>query len=96
MLTSQGHNCDTVTLRWRSPMPNPTASQAPNPQEQVTGIIVLETRFQGFNCPQPFLISTIYSEFNSGAWLYDLEVFKPTCSSNKRVAGKFVPLVSLL
>ncbi|KAK5116638.1 hypothetical protein LTR62_007312 [Meristemomyces frigidus] len=75
------HNCDTVTLRWKGPQPNPGPG-APSPQAPVTGIIVLETQFQGFNCPQPFLINTVYSEFNSAAWLYDLNVFMPNCSSS--------------
>ncbi|TKA73889.1 hypothetical protein B0A55_03786 [Friedmanniomyces simplex] len=75
------HNCDTVSLRWRSSEPNPGPGPAPAVQEQVTGIVVLETTFNGWQSAQQFLINTIYSEFNSGAWLYDLEVFKPTCSS---------------
>ncbi|KAK0851969.1 25S rRNA (adenine2142-N1)-methyltransferase [Friedmanniomyces endolithicus] len=71
------HNCETVTLRWRSPMPNPGPGPAPAVQEQVTGIVVLETVWNGWQSAQQFLINTIYSEFNSGAWLYDLEIFKP-------------------
>ncbi|KAK5702149.1 hypothetical protein LTR17_022576 [Elasticomyces elasticus] len=73
------HNCDVVTLRWRGPMPNPDAASAPNPQTQVIGIIVLETKFNGYANAQPFLIQTVYSEFNSGSWLYDLGVFVPNC-----------------
>jgi len=62
------HSCDTVTLRWMSAM---------TPQN-VTGIIVLETQYQN----NTWLINTVYSEFNSGAWLVDLGVFKPTnCSA---------------
>ncbi|TKA75697.1 hypothetical protein B0A55_03175 [Friedmanniomyces simplex] len=75
------HNCDVVTLRWRGPMPNPNAASAPNPQTQVIGIIVLETKFNGYANAEPFLIQTVYSEFNSGSWLYDLGVFKPNCTS---------------
>ncbi|KAK5119959.1 hypothetical protein LTR85_007035 [Meristemomyces frigidus] len=75
------HNCDTVTLRWRSSTPNPGPA-APATQEQVTGIVVLETKFNGWQSAQPFLIQSIFSEFNSGAWLYDLEVLKPSnCSA---------------
>lgn len=62
------HNCETVTLRWMSAM---TPSN-------VTGIIVMETTKSNGT----WLINTVYSEFNSGAWLVDLGVFKPTnCSA---------------
>lgn len=68
------YNCDTVTLRWRSVSPGFV-----QPEEQVTGIIVLETTCGGGGRgEEPFLIETVYSEFNSGAWLYDLGIFKPT------------------
>ncbi|KAF2763619.1 hypothetical protein EJ03DRAFT_356493 [Teratosphaeria nubilosa] len=76
------HNCETVTLRWEGPMPNPDPSTAPAIQEAVRGIIVLETTFEGWDAPEPFKINTSYSEFNSGAWLVDLGVFVPqNCSS---------------
>ena len=65
------HNCKAVTLRWRSSAPGFV-----QPEEQVTGIIVLETSYVGGD--EPFLIDTVYSEFNSGAWLYDLGIFVPT------------------
>ncbi|KAL5372254.1 hypothetical protein DPSP01_013650 [Paraphaeosphaeria sporulosa] len=65
------YNCNTVTLRWRSVAPGFV-----QPEQQVTGLIVLETtRSKG---EEPFLIQTVYSEFNSGAWLYDLGIFVPT------------------
>ncbi|KAF2439321.1 hypothetical protein P171DRAFT_421809 [Karstenula rhodostoma CBS 690.94] len=64
------YNCDTITVRWRSVAPGFV-----QPEEQVTGIIVLETtRSKG---EEPFVIQTVYSEFNSGAWLYDLGIFIP-------------------
>jgi hypothetical protein len=45
----------------------------------ITGIIVLET-VRGND--GVWLINTVYSEFNSGAWLVDLGVFKPqNCSA---------------
>ncbi|CAK3955362.1 Hypothetical predicted protein [Lecanosticta acicola] len=65
------HTCDAVTLRWVS-------SGTGQEPEQVTGIIVLETVYQSGT----WLIQTVYSEFNSGAWLVNLGVFKPSnCSS---------------
>jgi hypothetical protein len=46
----------------------------------ITGIIVLETTQPDGNAP--WLINTVYSEFNSGAWLVDLGIFKPqNCSA---------------
>ncbi|TKA38224.1 hypothetical protein B0A54_09164 [Friedmanniomyces endolithicus] len=80
------HNCESVTVRWRLPMPNPVATAAPAVQEEVTGIAVLETVWNGWRSPQQFLINMIYSEFNSGAWLYDLEIFKPAnCAAARRM-----------
>ena len=68
------HNCDTVTMRWRSTSPGFV-----QPEEQVVGIVVMETVYSGGE--EPYLIDTVYSEFNSGAWLYDLGVFVPSCNS---------------
>ncbi|KAF2859724.1 hypothetical protein K470DRAFT_258575 [Piedraia hortae CBS 480.64] len=63
--------CDgPVVIRWRS-------TQEP---EIITGNIVLETKRSG-DYGEPWLIKTVYSEFNSGAWLVNLGVFKPTCNS---------------
>jgi len=72
------YNCDTVFLRWR------TTLNFTNPApEFVTGIIVLETTAAPGNA-QPWLINTVYSEFNSGAWLVDLGVFVPNCTISSR------------
>lgn len=56
----------------------------------------METEYQKDNAEEPFLIDTVYSEFNSGAWLVDLEVFTPpVCpappppSAVKRSLGSF-------
>ncbi|KAK4549524.1 hypothetical protein LTR36_006521 [Oleoguttula mirabilis] len=72
------YNCDTVFLRWRTALT----------PESVTGIIVGETT-QNTNATtadaEPWLINTLYSEFNSGAWLVDTGSFVPTgCSSSTR------------
>ncbi|KAK3050855.1 hypothetical protein LTR09_007933 [Extremus antarcticus] len=66
------HTCDTVIIRWRSQGPG----QEPEP---VTGIIVIEAEYQANDTTDPWLIKTVYSEFNSGAWLVNLGVFTPTC-----------------
>ncbi|KAH9834695.1 S-adenosyl-L-methionine-dependent methyltransferase, partial [Teratosphaeria destructans] len=69
------YNCDNVFLRWRSTMS----------PEIVTGIIILETTKADASSAQPWLIDTVYSEFNSGAWLVDLGVFTPSnCSTGAR------------
>lgn len=62
-------------LRWRSSQPGFV-----EPAQQVTGIIVLETSYAGGE--EPYIIDTVYSEFNSGAWLYDLGIFVPQCSGS--------------
>ncbi|EME82323.1 uncharacterized protein MYCFIDRAFT_211595 [Pseudocercospora fijiensis CIRAD86] len=72
------HGCDFVALRWKSSAPGTV-----QPEQQVTGIIILEVSCNQGNTGEPWLINTVYSEFNSGAWLYDLGVFTPTCSSSK-------------
>lgn len=83
------HNCDSVFLRWSSNDPNPDvptnmfAGKGLTPPEQVTGIIILETSEATVTADTPYqwLINTVYSEFNSGAWLVDLGVFQPNCSA---------------
>lgn len=66
------NNCNSVTIRWLSKGPG----QEP---QQVTGIIVLETvKNADKKASQKWLIKTVYSEFNSGAWLVNLGVFNPT------------------
>ena len=71
------HGCDFVTMRWRSSAPEANGVQ---PQQQVTGVVVMEV-CQGAS--EPWVIDTVYSEFNSGAWLYDLGVFVPTCNATQ-------------
>lgn len=65
------HTCDTVVVRWRSHGPG----QEPEP---VTGIVVIEAEYNKGGA-EPWLIKTVYSEFNSGAWLVNLGVFTPNC-----------------
>ena len=72
------NNCDNVMLRWRTHDLGPT-----QPPETVTGMVVIETTESGDDT-NPWQIQTVYSEFNSGAWLYDLGIFVPTCSATKR------------
>lgn len=60
-----------VVIRWRS-------AQTP---EIITGNIVMETE-RDTSGSEPWLIKTVYSEFNSGAWLVNLGVFNATCDAN--------------
>ena len=54
----------------------------------MTGVVLLETVYNDGHAAVPFQISATYSEFNSGAWLYDLGIFVPNCpASKKRDAG---------
>jgi len=68
------YNCDTVFLRWRTALT----------PEFVTGIAVLETTAASSGS-QPWLINTLYSEFNVGAWLVDIGTFTPAnCTASSR------------
>jgi hypothetical protein len=67
--------CNFVTMRWVSSAPGTV-----QPEQQVTGIVVMEVCQGGGD--EPWIIDTVYSEFNSGAWLYDLGVFVPQCSGS--------------
>ena len=61
------NNCEEVTIRWRSSAPGTV-----QPEQPVTGIIAMEVVPGPSGAEFPFQIKTVFSEFNSGAWLYDL------------------------
>lgn len=63
------HDCDTSIFRWVSKM-SPGI---------VTGITILETVYKDGK----WKIKTVYAEFNSGSWAYNLGQVKPTrdCSA---------------
>ncbi|KAK4565686.1 hypothetical protein LTR86_003534 [Recurvomyces mirabilis] len=65
-----------VVIRWRS-------AQTP---EIITGNIVIEVE-RATDGSEPWLIKTVYSEFNSGAWLVNLGVFKPNCTADGNSAA---------
>ncbi|KAM0716391.1 hypothetical protein Q7P37_007836 [Cladosporium fusiforme] len=61
------HSCSTVNLRWKT-----TNTANITDVKPVVGIIALEV-FKNDNGGQyPWLIQTVYSEFDSGAWLQNL------------------------
>ena len=71
------HACETVIMRWRSSAPGHV-----KPEQPVTGIVVIETTPNSdSSSDQPFLMETVYSEFNRGAWLYDLGNFTASCTA---------------
>lgn len=88
------HTCSTVIIRWRASAPGTISGT----QEPVTGIIVLETQpSRNKNAEQPFRIQTVFSEFNSGAWLYDLGVFVPSnCSATAKRSLSTIPFMGML
>jgi len=76
------NNCDTVMLRWRTSHPKPIVLSG-SAIQQVTGTVVIEVEQNtDASAPQPWLISTIYSEFNSGAWVVDNGNFTPSCNAD--------------
>ncbi|WPG98593.1 Hypothetical protein R9X50_00138600 [Acrodontium crateriforme] len=81
------YSCEgPVVIRWRS-------DQTP---EIVTGNIVMETE-RSNNTGEPWLIKTVYSEFNSGAWLVNLGVFTPSnCSANTTAPTRRSPALGRL
>jgi len=70
------HNCDTVIIRWETTNTAPIANPKP-----VVGLITMETCQAPRGNQYPFLIDTVYSEFDSGAWLENLEQ-AGICSTN--------------
>jgi len=75
--TNVWHNCNgTVSMRWyttRSGQGQATEAAA----IALPGMVVLETIPAEEGNVYPYRIHTIYSEFNSAAWLVNLGVFKP-------------------
>ena len=62
------HNCQTITIRWETTNTAPIPSPRP-----VVGLILIEVVESGDDCEEPWLIHTVYSEFDSGAWLQNLQ-----------------------
>jgi hypothetical protein len=65
-------------MRWRSSAPGNV-----KPELLVTGIVAIETEpNDDTSSEQPWLMKTVYSEFNSGAWLSDLGNFTAMCTAD--------------
>lgn len=73
-------------MRWRTSAPGPVT-----PEQPVTGIVVMETEPNtgSGSDSQPWLMKRVYSEFNSGAWLYDVGNGTAGCSANTRRSNQF-------
>lgn len=64
------HTCDAVIIRWE------TTNTAPIPTPRpVVGIIIMEVEKAPAGNQYPWIIKTVYSEFDAGAWLQNLEEF---------------------
>lgn len=62
------HGCKSATVRWETT--NTAQIAKPRP---VVGIILLETEKAPAGSQYPWLINTVYSEFDAAAWLQNLE-----------------------
>jgi hypothetical protein len=61
------HTCDSVIIRWV------TTNTAPIPEPKpVVGLISMEVIPNSNSTGKPWLIDTVYSEFDAGAWLQNL------------------------
>lgn len=61
------HTCDSVIIRWV------TTNTAPIPEPKpVVGLISMEVIPNYNSTGKPWLIDTVYSEFDAGAWLQNL------------------------
>jgi len=62
------YNCNYVIIRWETtntaPIPNP---------RPVVGLIMIEAEKAPAGHKYPWIVHTVYSEFDSGAWLQNLE-----------------------
>ncbi|KAG2419403.1 hypothetical protein HFD88_004199 [Aspergillus terreus] len=61
------HSCDTISFRWN----------APQRVRDVTGLVVLETVPAPPGRPLRHVIQTIYSEFDTAAFLVNTGAFRP-------------------
>lgn len=70
------HTCDTVIIRWET-----TNTANITDVKPIVGLITMETCQAPSGSQYPFLIDTVYSEFDAGAWLQNL-VEGGICTTN--------------
>jgi hypothetical protein len=75
------YNCNSVTIRWKSTNTAPGSDVKP-----IIGLIVMETIRAPAGSAQPFMIDTVYSEFDSGSWLQNLAA-AGICGTMSSVVG---------
>lgn len=75
------YSCDSVTIRWKS-----TNTAPGNDVKPIIGLIVMETIKAPAGSVNPFLIDTVYSEFDSGSWLQNLAA-AGICGPTSSVVG---------
>ncbi|KAK3707957.1 hypothetical protein LTR37_011809 [Vermiconidia calcicola] len=63
------HSCDSVTIRWKTTNTVTTIEKV----RPVVGIIVLLVEKAPAGGEYPWLINTVYSEFDAAAWLQNLQ-----------------------
>jgi len=61
------HSCDSVTIRWETTNTANITNVRP-----VVGMITMETCKAPAGSEYPYIIDTVYSEFDAGAWLENL------------------------
>jgi len=79
------HSCDAVTIRWETTNTANITNVKP-----VVGIIVMETCQAPYGNEYPYYIDTVYSEFDAGAWLQNIEAAgfcAPSTSSTAATAA---------
>ncbi|CZT14891.1 uncharacterized protein RCC_12005 [Ramularia collo-cygni] len=75
------YNCNSVTIRWSS-----TNTAPGNDVKPIVGLIVMETIEAPAGSANPYLIDTVFSEFDSGSWLQNLAA-AGICGSMSPVVG---------
>lgn len=74
------HDCKSVTIRWKTTNTAPVTPTLASPRP-VIGIIILEVVKAPAGSQFPWLIETVYSEFDSAAWLQNLQQAGGICAS---------------
>lgn len=76
------HSCDTVIIRWETTNTANITNVKP-----VAGIITLETAPAPTGNQYPYYIHTVYSEFDAGAWLQNIQEAGLCPSSTSGASG---------
>lgn len=87
------HSCDTVIIRWETTNTANITNVKP-----VVGVIVMETSLAPAGNQYPYLIKKVFSEFDAGAWLSNIQAagFCPPPSVCSSVSATFtsVPMTT--